>query len=178
MPYTLWSRGRLLGSSELDFAYREHGHRCGWFYPADGADGLCEIATGVSPALMKLYDDEHSRTAQADVAAAVDRYDALELELHGPNGEVVACENIGLQDCEFLLTLADGIDDDEYDAWYASLDDAARAEFDASMEHDLALFDEWFGDEPDRPWEPQVEFPRYQLLVRFAEHDPAPYETD
>lgn len=168
MPYTLWSRGRLLGESELDFAYRRNGWRCGWFQPADGAGPLIEIATGVSPAMSAMHHDAQDRTTQADVAAAIDRCEALELELRGPDGAVVPCDDICIRDSEYLLTLADSIDDD---AWYESLDDDARAELDASVEHDIAIIEECLDHDAAAPWRPETELRRYQLQIQLRDHD-------
>lgn len=166
MSYTLWSRGRLLGHSELEFIYREDGHRCGFFHPASGAEALIEIATGVSPAIFALGDDIDDPTAQADLAAAIAHCDALDLQLRGPDGQVIACDDICIRDTELLLARADMVDDD---AWYESLDDEARAAFDASVEHDLAIIDEWFADDESAPCEPESELPRYQLQIQLTD---------
>ena len=171
MPYTLWSRGRLLGHSELDFIYRENGFRCGFFQPADGVDALIDIATGVSSAVFALSDNMDDPTAHADLAAAIAHCNSLDLELRGPDGEVIACEDICIRDTQVLIARADMIDDDD-DGWYESLDDEARAAFDAAVEHDRALIDEWFAEEEYAPWEPEVELPRYQLQIQLVDRSP------
>lgn len=51
MRYTVWSRGRQLGETDLGFAFRYNGLRCGWFHPTECGDRLLPIATAVSPAL-------------------------------------------------------------------------------------------------------------------------------
>jgi hypothetical protein len=33
MCYTLWSRGRLLGETDLGFVFRHYGIRVEWFHP-------------------------------------------------------------------------------------------------------------------------------------------------
>ena len=51
MQYTVWSRGRLLGETDLGFIYRENRHRCGWFHPNDLGEQLMPAAVGVAPAM-------------------------------------------------------------------------------------------------------------------------------
>src|SRR5690349_422046 len=83
-PYTLWSRGRLLGETDLGFIYRDNGFRCGWLHPTEIGERILPEAAGVAPALRVEFMIGPDENAHADVLAAVDREVALELELRGP----------------------------------------------------------------------------------------------
>jgi hypothetical protein len=106
MHYQLWSRGRLLGETHLGFA------RClttisqGWFHPNALGERLMPMATGVAPAARTLHVLGSDETARADLLAAVDQEEALELELRGENGSVIPTEDIGIIDTHYLLSLA------------------------------------------------------------------------
>lgn len=178
MSYTVWSRGRLIGHTDLGFIYRENGHRCGFFHPTEIGEPLMEIATGVSPAMLAAREKDYDRTSQADVAAAVDRCDALALELHDAGGNVIPCDDIYIRDTQFIMSLVDDERDEaEFDAWYAALTDEARARFDADVEHDAAIINEWFGKDfsssGDEPWA-EDDFPRYQIQIQLIQHDAIP----
>jgi hypothetical protein len=129
VPYTVVSRGRVLGTTELEYARWRKGFRGGSFSPAADAAGLVEIAVGVSPATITLGKkiremdrdpDQGSATIaaraprlkatteHADLASACDHEAALELELRSPDGSLIATEWIALQDTEFLLSLDEG----------------------------------------------------------------------
>lgn len=179
MDYTLWSRGRLLGRTDLGFIDRSNSSRMGWFYPEDGVQDLLDIATGVSPAMVAIgaaENDADREQAEADVQAAIDRCDALELEMRGPKGQVIETEDIGLRDTAWLMSLGEQrMEEDE--AWYASLSDEERAEFDESIEHDLAIILEQMESSEDEPWRPEPpesEYPRYQLLIRLVDDRDVP----
>src|SRR5918911_4775108 len=107
MRYTLWSRGRLLGETDLGFVYRENGFRCGWFHPTAAGDRLMPAATGIGPALRTESMIGPDATAHADLLSAIDRAEALELELRGPDGAVIATEHIAIIDTHYLLSLAE-----------------------------------------------------------------------
>jgi hypothetical protein len=162
MPYTVWSRGRLVGHSELDYKRVFARHRMGDFYPTAVGLKLMPIATGVSPAGIDLarmiqalpngpqetkssansLDGTLRQTSEyADLIAAENHRDALALELRGPGGRLIPTEWIDIRDTEFLLSLAREED----------LDDSAV---------DFECGEEWRGQE---------EFPRYQLQVML--HD-------
>lgn len=166
MRYTVWSRDRLLGETDLEFIYREDGFRCGWLHPSELGGRLLPSVTGVPPALRTLYNIGPDPTARADVAAAVDLEAAFELQLRGPSGEVIATESIAVIDTHYLLSIArnyvcdqDGFDGDE------------EAESDA-------LLDSWSGvaDEVslEAPSMEESEFPGYQIQVRLVDRDALP----
>ena len=172
MPYTLWSRGRLFGESELDYARVFHRHRTGDFYPTTIGAKLMPVATGVSAAgvdLAKLMPGspvdsdkgeppigllELRQTSEyADFAAAQNHCDALALELRGPDGSVIPTEWIDVRDTEFLLSLACQDDLD--------MDDADRVFSDD-------VDDELFGDS-HVDYGSEDAFPRYQLQVMLRD---------
>ena len=156
MPYTVWSRGRLVGHSELAYARAFPDMRMGDFEPTAIGETLLPIILGVSPALRALYDvlektpdagsnvpvgfpPEVRRTTEyADVVSTQDEIDALGLELHDSAGTLVKTEWLWFQDTYRLLALA--------------------------REDRVALDPELAFESDDRePWEPEP--PRYQIMV-------------
>lgn len=164
MPYTLWSRNRLLGETDLGFVYREAGFRCGWFHPSDIGERLMPSATGVAPALRAMWAIGPDATARADVHAAVDHERALDLELRGPDGAVIPTESIAIIDTHHLLSLARQAPDAEDVPGELDAEDAAEVE---------ASLADWDSDSEPADFEPpsseEVEFPRYQIQVRFID---------
>ncbi|HEX6533439.1 MAG TPA: hypothetical protein VF041_02510 [Gemmatimonadaceae bacterium] len=164
MPYTLWSRNRLLGETDLDFVYREDRFRCGWLHPSDLGERLMPTATGVAPALRAMWALGPDATARADVLSAVDQEQALELELRGPDGAVIPTESIAIIDTHHLLSIARQAPEPE------ELLDELDAEEEAEIEALLAGHG-WDGEPVD--FEPpsggEVELPRYQIQARFME---------
>ena len=166
MQYTLCSRGRLLGETDLGFVYREGGFRCGWFHPTALGDRLMPAATGVPPAMRTERLIGPDATARADVLSAVDQEQALELQLRGPDGAVIATEDIAIIDTHYLLSIARSDPRDE-----GPVDAEAEAEAEA-------LLEEWSAERdpasPHLPAEEETEFPRYQIQIRLVHHDSIP----
>src|SRR5437867_5964465 len=127
--YTVWSRGRLLGHTDLGYVRCLPRHRMGDFHPTEEGESLMPIATGVSPAYRALHkvsmeifgnareertEGEYAAcqralrrtTEYADVEEAHVHCESLRLELRGPNGAVIPTEWIAFQDTEYLLALA------------------------------------------------------------------------
>jgi hypothetical protein len=174
MSYTVWSHGRLVGHSALEFVYREDGHRMGTFHPAEGAEGLIEIATGGTAVLLSARrEGTLGLETHAAYTAALQRCEALALELRDMSGRVIPCESVAIKDCEMLIAFSE-VADAESEAYYESLDEDARARLDADIEHDAQLLDEELEDEFDEPWRPEVEHERYQLQIRLVDHDAIP----
>jgi len=159
MPYTVWSRGRLVGHSELAYARVYPDMRMGDFEPTALGEALMPIIVGVSPALRALYDvlekmpdagrggsphdsgfpPEVRRTTEyADVVSTQDEIEALALQLHDSAGKIVRTEWLWFQDTHRLIALA-------------------REEMSA-LDSDLV-----FDDYDREPWEPEP--PRYQIMV-------------
>lgn len=164
MPYTLWSRNRLIGETDLGFIYRENRYRVGWFHPNEVGERLMPAATGVGPAMRAEFIMGPDSTLNADLLAAIDQCESLDLELRGPDGEPFETESIGIIDTHYLLSLADAADADpiEEDCQLSPEDEQEIEDFVA----------EWNAAHPvdDMTPEAEVEFPRYQIQVRFA-HD-------
>lgn len=152
MSYSLWSRGRLVGTTDLAYVRCMPRQRAGDLHPAD-----CP-----------------------DVLAAADRCEPLDLELRAPDGEIVATEHIFVQDTERLLARAaeaerDAWDDDEIDVEVDVEVDVEAAvgepvEFDPTRAYDEGLLVE---PEMDlyaelEELEPR-EFPRWQILVTLLD---------
>ena len=166
MPYTLWSRNRLIGSSELAYRRAMPGLRVGDFESTELGEKLMPIILGVGPALSTLYEasqrvrreqpkkgirssgadwppEVKQMTEYADAMSASDELESLGLELHDPNGAVVATESIWLQDTHRLVALA--------------REELAEAYPDMDFE------------DAREPWEPEP--PRYQIYVELPGHD-------
>lgn len=124
MPYTLWSRGRMLGESDLGFVQIYSNMRMGWFHPSPAGDALMPVLTGPGPALkavgkllrdpvrklMRLPADEtpddypadiRRTTVYADLVSSVDELESLALQVRDPDGLVLDIEHIGIDDTEF-----------------------------------------------------------------------------
>ena len=199
MPYTVVSRGRVVGTTELEYTRWRKGFRGGSFSPAEDAASLLEIAVGVSPATIALGKkiremdrrvDQGSptiaahvphlkaTTEHADLASAGDREEALELELRAPDGSLIATEWIALQDTEFLLSLDDDdlADTDEFDEWSDSDSNISTTSMSVFDEDDLFNECERWSEEFDLDWadEPEKPFPRYQIFVALVNDDAVP----
>lgn len=127
MPYTLWSRGRLLGESDLGFVQIWENVKFGWFHPSPAGERFMPVLTGTGPALMKLHKmmrnpmremmrgadeakgefprDIRQTTAYADLVSMIDEREAMELELRGPDGKVIPTDDIGIDDTEWKISL-------------------------------------------------------------------------
>jgi hypothetical protein len=128
MPYTLWSRGRLLGESDLGFVQVFENVKFGWFHPSPAGEKLMPVLTGTGPALMKLNKmmrnpmrammrgkndepdadyprDIRATTAYADLVSIVDELEGLHLELRDPAGKVVEVDHMGIDDTEWKMSL-------------------------------------------------------------------------
>lgn len=169
MPYTLWSRGRLIGQSELAYARSLPGLRAGDFEPSPLAETLMPIIIGVGPALKALHqaadvvwearersgrrrrrrgwpDEVRQSTEYADAMSISDELRSLALELHDPTDMVIATEDIWLQDTHRLLALAreemaeQGLDEDFDDKWEPWLPEPARYQIYVQLTgHDQAM---------------------------------------
>lgn len=167
MQYTLWSRGRLLGETDLAFVSRENGHRCGWFHPNALGERLMPEATGVAPAMRLEYSVGPDATLHADVLAACDAEEALELRLRGPNGTCIETESIAITDTHYLLSIPDNdlIDPDEAN----ELTPEQQAEVDEWVA-------EWHAEHPETSYidEEEVELPRYLIQIQLIDDRSVP----
>jgi len=162
MPYTLWSRNRLIGETDLGFIYRENRYRVGWFHPNELGERLMPAATGVGPAMRAEQILGPDGTLSADLLAAIDQFESLELELRGPSGERFETEDIGIIDTHYLLSLAEAADADRLE------EEPLSPEDEKAIEEFVAEWKDAHADE-DVVEEPEAELPRYQIQVRFAQ---------
>ena len=184
MPYTLWSHGRLLGESELDYRRAFARHRMGDFHPTEVGSRLMPIATGVSPAGIELsrkitrtsgqLDDAARTTSEyADFAAAADHCEALTLELRAPDGSVIPTEWIDVRDLDFLTSLV--VEEDlEMDEGESEPPGDIEDELSDDWDEILSGFDgdaNMFGPdlENEEQWQASRDFPRYQLQVMLRD---------
>jgi len=203
MPYTLWSRGRLLGETELEFARYAPLNRGGGFWPTVVGSKLMPVATGVTVASIELAtksrrleragspegdrsDDVtaqiHESTEYADYLAAMDRLNALELELRDPDGNVVPNEWIDIRDTEFLTNLSERDLEAERDD--PELLEDLDAQFQADIAHDLHALGIERDPMSDAPFVPREAsddqdlarrpFPLYQIHVRLLDDSAIP----
>lgn len=128
MPYTLWSRGRLLGESELGWIQVFENLKTGWFHPSPAGKKFLRVLTGTGPALMALGKmmrdpvralarnvdtepdadyprDVRQTTEYADLVSIVDELEALQLELRDPEGRPVDVESMGVDDTHWKISL-------------------------------------------------------------------------
>jgi len=167
LSYSLWSRGRLLGETDLGFIYRENRHRCGWLHPTDIGEKILPEAAGVAPAMRTEFMIGPDATLHADVLAACDREEALELELRGPDGTRIETEDIGVRDTHYLLSIPDNdCEDDE--------DYKLTPEQEAEIEEFVAAWKEEHEGDVDLEPDEEVEFPRYQLQVTLVDDRDVP----
>jgi hypothetical protein len=158
MPYTLWSKGRLLGHTELDFIANTATAKMGWFHPTEVGEEIIEIITEPSRVVLGYARGVDAEQFRADLTAAGNRVEALELELHDPAGVVLSVEDIGINDTHRLLALAA-----EHEGEFE--DDVIDEELQAAIDHDMEVlrFDDM--EDESQPWAEPTEFPRYQILV-------------
>jgi hypothetical protein len=168
MSYTVWSRGRLIGHTDLAFTEAVPGARAGFFFPTERGLAAVRIAVEAAEVLLAARDGGDHTTFKADLVAATDRCEALLLELRGPDGAVIPTTDISIRDTELMASWAD-LDDDDISS--AQLSSAERRALDAAVEHDLMMLDDGFGTEwatageDEMEWN-EPEFPRYQVYVK------------
>jgi hypothetical protein len=174
LSYTIWSLGRLVGETDFGFLAPEDRQRRGWLIPTEEGEALAAIAAGVSDAMEAALEAYDLEEAAADIAAAVDRRDSLELELRGPSGIAIAVERITIRDTVVLMSVGDARFEADQ-SWYESLSDEERQAFDASI--DLEVEHEAFDAGPAERYDELVDegpgmvhgLPRYEITVKLVE---------
>jgi hypothetical protein len=127
MPYTLWSRGRLLGETDLGFVRVFANHRMGWFHPSPQGVVLMPVLTGPGPALKAVGKlmrgpvrsarrsrdanmtgdyptDIRTTTEYADLVSSVDELESMDLAMRDPDGAIMEIDHIGIDDTKFKLS--------------------------------------------------------------------------
>ena len=180
MSYTLWSLGKLVGETDLEFLFAEDRERRGWLIPTAEGEALAEIAAGVSDAMEAALEAYDLEAAAADIAAAVDRRDALELELHGPDGNVVPVERLAIRDTVVLMSRGDTRFEADQ-SWYESLTEEEREAFHSSVDEEVecenAALDSERSTEDDFAAEPPgivLGLPRYEVIVKLVDDSSIP----
>jgi hypothetical protein len=184
--YTVWSRGCLIGETDLGFARIINRFRSGWFHPNAEGERLMPIVASTLPA-MRAYlhrdavDAEggpitrpelRGSTLFADLAEAFQHLSSLDLEVRRQDGTVVPTDDIGIQDSQQLLELIHEAEEDFDDLVEDGLDDLIDAGFDD-------LVDEWEPDERTQgQWTPaedeDPQRPRYQIHLSLVRDDAIP----
>lgn len=168
MQYTVSSRGRPIGTTDLDFERIPGSTRSGWFHPNALGEELMPSIAQVLPAMRAFVcrnaRDEDGRrivlpsfrasSLFADLAEALHRVDAMDLTLHDADGALIATSQIGIQDIEQLLAL---------DTWTDLDPDLDRAIDDEEWEENVGL--ELVGD-------PEIEFDLERLSEHWCEEGP------
>jgi hypothetical protein len=149
--YTVWSRGRLIGETDLGFIRLINQSRSGWFHPNPEGERSMSVIASVLPAMRAyLHRDAvdaqgdsfvqpalHGSTLFADLAEAFQHLRSLDLELRREDGTVVPTSDIGIQDTQQLLELAALNDDDDAGNWDADDDLFEATERDLQREADV-----------------------------------------
>lgn len=168
MNYSIWSKGRLVGHTDLEYNFRKNGFRTGWFYPNELGAKLMPMATGVGPAMRTSVEAGRNLLSDPDVISAVRYAQGLELELRGPDGKTIETRWVSITDTDYLLSIADlpnGDDSVEPLDCKHELTDEVDSEV-----GDVCLAD----DEEDEPWREAEESPRYQIQVFLVDHEAVP----
>jgi hypothetical protein len=178
--YTVTSLGREVGTSSLDFARFSSHIRCGSFNPSVVGCSLMHIITGVRDSFLAmsvaqqrgeldgLSPAQLKRTAHyARVVAAEERVQELCLQLRGPNGHVIPCEDLDIRDTQLFIPEIHG----ESARPELPLDDMSKS--DREIVFEMREFINELEDsaepwEASDPWTPEPAFGRYQLLVVLA----------
>ena len=168
--YTIWSKGRLLGHTTLDFCpCVTLGSRMGWFEPTEEGKRLMPslttlgryheaITREVADRSLPSGEPVDAKQRRALARAALDykvteeagvALRDLELEMHDDQGNVVPTTHIAMQDTEYLLALAS--DDDWEERELENLDEPdAGSDVD---EFSAALIELGVEEPPDDDWD-------------------------
>ena len=167
VQYTVTSRGRPIGVTDLGFPYVEGLGRMGWFHPNPDGERLMPVVASVSAASRayaftigrrKVQDtspegQQRESMLLADVAEAYQHVGALELRLHREDGSVVPTECVSIQDTEELIAWAnmdDAVRDGEAWKYGEALPDPLYDPLEDVLDEEL---DEAFGGDADEGFE-------------------------
>jgi hypothetical protein len=172
MPYTLWSRGRLLGYTDLDIPCVQPFIRQGFINPTQIGNQLLADAAGVPKACAASRRAARLAGQQAldgdltEFIAACERREALALELRDEAGERFDCEWVRVNDIQDQ-SWADDLDDLDEEPLTPELEEAIERDAELLMES----FDEdIYGSSwppPDIRWETM----QYHMMVKLTTAD-------
>jgi len=200
VPYTLWSKDRLLGETDLDYQEVFPHHRMGAFEPTELGLKLMPIITGVGRASRQLcrmvvyrrhgpkgeaLEEELKHSPeQADLSAAEAHFDALELQLRAPDGSLIDTDWIDIRDTDEIIAYGDEAEEHRAleelmypperpnlsDEELRQIEEDTRA-FEEEMEAFAAEIEEDNASlDANRDWNSRP-FPRYQIQVGFITAD-------
>jgi hypothetical protein len=164
--YTILSHNRPLGTTDLGFIYRPRGFRSGWLYPTPLGERYLPIAAGVAPAIRTEYLLGPDPTLHADVLAASDQAEGLELELRREDGVSIETSDIAIIDTEYLLSIDWDAEREEDDFELTAEQEAEIAEITAEFEQEELV--------AAAQKEETIEFPRYQVQVHLIDPSSIP----
>lgn len=185
MRYSLLSRGRTLGYTELDLPHVDDCIRMGLIEPTDDGVRFLPDATGVSAAAGALANAARRAarghgdaiTEFADFRAACDRREALNLELRDEMGVLLQYEWIQVNDIDDQAWIEDdAADDEDLDPeWLKQFEEGGERdpECQAAVEHDVELMDadldpdDWDGASAWGTADERWDRFRYHLMVRL-----------
>ena len=202
MSYTVWSRGRLIGHTDLEFIRLIDVQRSGSFHPNDEGEGVMSAVASPLPA-MRAYLHRDARDAAgngfvqpelqgsalfADLAETFHHFQALELELRRADGSVVPTADIGFQDAhhyravvEAELEAAEECAGD--DAWQDDPSESSEADRQLEMDvlHDMEVLEgppeDWVNEGDGSRAAEALEgamVPRYQIHLTLLRGDSIP----
>ena len=197
MPYTVWSRGRQIGETDLGFYRLIDQSRSGWFHPNAEGERVMPVIASVLPAMRAyLHRDKvdaagnpmvqpalYGSTLFADLAEDFQRMESLDLELRREDGSVVPTSIIGIQDTHQLLEvpeelMAEDATTGDADVEFLEFIDELEREFPPMS--DAEVVDEVLEslDDPIGDWTPDEydasRFPRYQIHIELVRGDAIP----
>jgi hypothetical protein len=190
--YTVSSRGRPIGVTDLGFVRIGGPSRSGWFYPNAAGERLMPIFAAPLPAMraylhQDVLEDGHpivqpqliGSTLFADIAEAFQHVASLDLALHREDGSLVPTELIGIQDTEQLLALADEAEaerdakgwcpEEDFDDDFVDAIDGEVDSDDSLADHVIGQIKMWVPEDDEPP-----EFPRYQIHIVLVDANAIP----
>ena len=186
MRFTVSSRGRPIGVTDLGFVHLGGPNRSGWFHPNAEGERLMPVIASVLPA-MRAYTTRDVTGAEgaaiiqshligstlfADLAEALHHVGSLDLTLHREDGSLVPTDFIGIQDTEQLLALAhpDDAQGEAHGLFDEALDEHPGSALELGSDADARCSDDACDQvEPLTSDDEPTVFPRYQIHVRLAE---------
>ena len=175
--FTVWSDGRLVGESALDYIANTSEVKFGDFIATRFGEQLIAIRM-----LPRQAVCAHAPWTKIEEYQA--RRDAIRLELRAPNGNSIRTDDIEITDLDWLMTLVRPHEKDDWESDIELADAELQQELDRDKrerdeEHDLIprelLDQEWetidveapdFSQEAASEGEGEaMDFPRYQIQV-------------